>query len=283
MFEVGLGADEQRCDFMTCLANVREDAERARGHVGHPQLQVGRSLLEPWCANAALRAALPLLWFEWDMKPSGPETALASVCLDASFLSDAAAPTRSQQVDCVRQVLGWTVEPAALGASISREVERCLRELPEHTSLLHLASLQGRGVNAVRVTLGLKPFELVSWLKAIGWTGNLGLLAVWCRIATLPWQRVFVQVEVGERLHSYLGVETRLVHDPMADPIESGLVEYAFADRARVTALRNWAGHERLRTAPELSIERSFYVKVAPFDERPLCAKAYLGFNLVDA
>jgi hypothetical protein len=271
-------------DFMACVADTGSDRRNVAIHAAHPDLRVARRLLDAWGAARAWSSRVPIVWVEWDLSPTGPKSTLVSACVDPSFFDrNAESPSRAEQLAVMDAVLDVTLGDAALRARSLRGIARCVSALPGGVSITHLAPLAPRGGDACRVTVGLRPTDLLCWLEAIGWPGDRSAVEEWVSVIVPLWRRVFVQVEVADVVRPYLGVESRLIQSAAdvagsARPFLDKLAGSDLVCAKRLDAVLEWPGNACVLRG-EATLARTLYFKLAPFNGEPLEAKAYLGVN----
>jgi hypothetical protein len=287
MLECRLGFADSRVDFMACVADVHDDRSLLNAALqrSRPDSFAGAtSLLEAWAAGGALLSAVPIVWLEWDVVNGVPARPLSSVCLDRTFLRPRAEPVdRPLQAQLVHHLLADVMGEAALAARVSAGLATCLRELPDDACLLHAAPLLARGLDRLRLTLGLRPDQMLRWLDAIGWPGDLRAVAAWLEVMSAPWQRVFFQVELDHEMHPHLSVETRLSSAGFMERAKwRQLLEVSanadLVDPVRGDLVLSWPGESTLVTSEEaIAFERAAYLKIVLNAGRASEVKAYLG------
>jgi hypothetical protein len=205
--------------------------------------------------------------------------------LDVSLLDPKQSPPdRAVQAG----IADWLL---ALGCDVSsadgirQSFTNCLRTLPADARLLHLALLNPRGLDRLRFTLGLRPAELLQWLKIIEWPGDLPAVSRWLAQIAAPWQRVFFQVEMDQKVRAHLSIETQAITTASlaGDPWSVALAAFQNAglvSRALAGAVAAWPGADQVMwQGVAAKLKRSCYLKLVLNDGVASEVKAYLGMS----
>ncbi len=287
MLEVRLGGVSRQVDFMACVADVDRDRDavaEALPQLPPAHLGSAQALLRAWAIrNAPAASAVPIVWLEWDMPYAKPALPLFSACLDVSLLdAGQAAPSRAVQAGIADWLLALVCD-ASTATRLGRGLATCLGALPPDARLLHVAPLHARGLDRLRFTLGLLPAELLTWLRVIEWPGDLTAVSAWVARLAPPWHRVFFQVEMDDRVHAHLSIETRVIAtaaqagDPWSVVLET--FEHAgLVDPSLAIAVASWPGSSELVWGGATAkLARSCYLKLVLNGGVASEVKAYLG------
>jgi hypothetical protein len=289
MLETRLTSASRQVDFMACFADVDNDRERVAAAL--PELSAAAlgsafPLVQAWAyGEHPMSRDIPIVWLEWDMPDAVPAAPLVSGCLDVTLLDQRVQqPSLASQLAMVEWVVAQFPE-FQVHSEIRRRFASCLGVLPSGARLLHVAPLQARGLARLRFTLGLLPAELIRWLHAIEWPGDLQAVYWWIAHLAPPWQRVFFQVEMDDRVHPHLSIETRTLsvasdssdtwYEVLHILERSGLVQ-----PERAQAVLRWPGTSAvLLQDTQARLRRSCYLKLVLNSGVPQEAKAYLGLS----
>jgi hypothetical protein len=289
MLECRLAVGDDRVDFMACVADVERDRERVQRALARHVAELGSAqrLLAAW--SVAERHAfkdIPIIWIEWDMGLCGPTSILTSICVDPAFLRlDISPPRSSAQCHVAAVGLELMVEDDETRRLFSDRIRHCMAKASRGMRLLHVAPLLGRGIDRCRLTVRTGPSQLVNWLTAIGWRGNIDSLRAWVPIVAPPWQPISVQIEVGDTVGAYLGVETRVTAAPWWERLEGETLLQRLStdvelDASKVRAALGWLGPHWTSDngRPPQRLDRSLYFKLTLDAAGKMEPKAYLGF-----
>jgi len=283
VLELRLAAGDARVDLMGCVSAVERDRSLVLEHATNEALRPARRVLEAW-ARSKRWSPVPLLWVEWDLPLAGERSTLLFACVNQAFVEpDCPPPSLTKQLALTTEVLRLTM-PQANQQPLSAEIARCVAALPGRGRLLHVGPLSPRGGTGCRLVVCLRAEELSTWLRAVGWSGEIAVVEDWSYRAAPFWHRLLVHYDVGAP-EPYLAIETELAVRAGArkTPFTEALMEAGLAHPARMELARRWPGkaRENLRSAREsATIARSAYFKLSFLASGRLEAKAYLGFNL---
>jgi hypothetical protein len=288
ILEVRLAPPSSQVDLSLCV----RDPGAARRVAAAAAAPATRLLLERWAAGGL--PAVPSIWLEWDLEPTGVPTPSVIAKLGSS-----AEP-------------GWVTGellPALAGEPLAprqRELaERCLAAIPPPGRLLYAFGLLGRPGRPLRFEIcGIEAPALLSYLELFSAGHALRLTGL---------APLFAQIAQPERLHlsfdlladgeigPRFGLEGSLARLPRREPrwaaLFERLVRAGLCDPVRRDAVLAWPGWDSFRTAPEVwpvaglaegegglagfCARGVSHVKVVSWPDRPPETKAYLAFNAV--
>jgi hypothetical protein len=282
MLESRLRKGEPRVDFMACVARLR-GIPGSVPSLRPPSMAAAHHVLDAWGDAGNLVAKAPLIWLEWDVVDGVVNATLVSVCVDPGFLHEDETPVdRVLQRTLAKASIDLLVEDRELARRFVAGIDACVESLPDGVGLLHVAPLHTRGLPTCRLTLGMRPPQLLAWLERMRWPGDFATVVDWLPSVVPPWQRVFVQVETDGRLGPYLGLETRPTSPGFPErkhraALLARLVERGLADEDKARALLGWPG-AITEPASNSILERTMYAKLV-IAAGGIEAKAYTGFH----
>ncbi|MBV9231707.1 MAG: hypothetical protein JOZ18_20530 [Chloroflexi bacterium] len=234
------------------------------------------------------------VWLEFDTHlPHAVVT--PCVFFDTGWMQSVSEPSGpAQEVD-------WIVETANLlagqdfGKQTAANLERCVRLLPDAATLRYVGIMSSRPQAGIRLAIsGLTFTNLSAYLAAIGWLDWTPALAETIALPDLPGARFMLDVDVGSRLGSVLGLEVSFAEGPHHTYHWHQLLE-ACINKGIITpsllpALLIWPGLSTAKTTsgqwpPRLAhvtrhiVRRLNHLKLIYRSEEPVRAKAYLYFG----
>jgi hypothetical protein len=307
-FECRLEADEERVDFLVCvladdgggdaLAVAAGKAVEGTVPVVTSAWQRVFDFCREWMQpETMLHEEVPFIWLEFDLPPTAttPPEPFLFFCVQRYFRSDSLrlfGPAGSQAAAATyRQVLARALA-LLLGRPIAPATERtllaCFAALPVGGHVLHVAPLavRGRGhEDLVRAVLTLPIAEVGAYLERLGWRGPWDEVQEILTTLHRDADDVGIQLDLGAVPLPVLGIQFYYAaRDPRWRPLLDGLVARGVCTPAKRDAVLAWPGRERL-TLPgrkwpsELRRELELKLVCRADPERPLEAKAYLGFG----
>ncbi|WP_438030145.1 hypothetical protein [Sorangium sp. So ce233] len=257
-----------------------------------------QGVLTFWSRWADRRAALfdriPLALIEFDLEDDAQAPRLPGFhfCVDPAFAKhgwdappEAPAPLSAADLATLASDVLGTVTGVAPSPECLAALERCRAALPAGGRLLHLSAMLSRQDIPRKLNAVLPSEQLVSWLDAIGWPGDLELPARLLARFALGQRLAKVDVALGASIGPRLGLELCFPGHPASDPRWLDLLDRLVADglctSAQGRALTAWPGADELAlpgVAWPARIERSLEIKLVA-DEGAVQAKAYLGFT----
>jgi len=253
------------------------------------------AVMQAWNEEgSSLHHAMDGAWVEFDLHGGGAPPIAPSLFVDFS--------------DGVQHAATWAVRTAALhevahllghaSSAQAAKVDAAVSSLPAHAVLLYAGFMLPRGGDAVRLcVMGLARPELVTWLRRVGWPGDVDALAAIMTLLARPDggaqpQPAILHVDIGAEVGGGIGVEYPFARRPQLSGViaERGVLDTLVA-AGLVTAtdrdaVARWAGAER-RTMPHelwpsLLVRRLNHVKLV-LDDGGLRAKLYLCAEHVPA
>jgi|GEM_PF-3539237 len=281
----------QRVDLLACIidgGNARDELRRGlASHGTHPGLSRA-ALLPRWATSQGRLAQVPVIWLEWDAPFTRAEP-LQLIGIDPRFWHpDAprmARPSPRTQVELAAAgyaaSFGVAHDPAVLAT-----IEAAIEVLPRTSSAIFSASLAPRGKPVDRLFVELAREQVLPWLTAIGWPGDLAAAGRWLCDAIAPWEPAYLQVELtASGPTGHLGIEPRQTSGARSERRErraflERLVASGRARAEKVAALLAWEGTVRVHSPDgPLAEVRTFHLKQVTQDGEPPEVKAYLGVH----
>jgi hypothetical protein len=231
----------QRVDLLTCLTTLGggKRAVEELGVSAHPMLMTAAAALGSWGATDTLRGA-EVVWLEWDADRLPDLAPLVLWSIDPRFwgVRDPASVDRAALLRAAVASCGGRPEEAEAADAV-------IQGLPAGARALAVTSLRPRGRSVLRLLISFAARQVVPWLSR-AWPGDPTWVQDWERYVAPPWERLLVQVEVSDRLESYLALEPpqTALGFPERDERElllNRLVQLDFADPARATETLGWA------------------------------------------
>lgn len=236
--------------------------------------------------GSLLQEELPFIWLEFDVTPATEAPApFTYACVQPGFLKEQLLNDHSpERADLPRRLTLETlrllrVEP--LGPDAARCVQTCFEQLPDSASMMHVASLASRRMDALRLVMFMPCHELTGYLTRIGWPGSLAEVeALVERLAPIS-GFVDLDLDVGATVLSRIGMTLPQFWSPGTRRWR-GLRELLAAPGVcapeKLEALQRWLGHERVLLPghrwPSLQV-RNAAVKLVLSPGEPLEAKLY--------
>jgi hypothetical protein len=296
--ECRLGPGDDRIDFMVC---VMADEGRAALAAGSPLLResaawsrafdLGAAWAEP---GSILHAQVPFVWLEVDVLGPPPEVPPPFVffCVQPHFMAgplgarEPGGPLAARASHDFSALAGNALSLLLghpLAPPVERTLARCFEALPPSGHVLHVAPLDSRGLDGIRLVHFMPKGELLGYLERIGWPGSMrdvgGTLA-----ALYPHtSHVGFHLDVGEEVSPMIGMQ---VYHPGADPRWEHPLEWLCARGVctadKRAAVLGWPGKEHLTLPhhrwPSIAY-RTLEIKVVSRPDAPMEAKVYLGFG----
>jgi len=288
VLELRLAEDDDRVDLMACACDVEHDRSDMREHLDLEVLGTGARMLNAWSGKPSWRK-IPVVWLEWDLPLVGRRSTLSFACVDSSLLHRGApVPSRAEQLLLVDEVLRVAVTGRSEQARLLRGIARCVTCLPPAARLVHIGPLAPRDEDGCRLVINIGASELLVWLRAIRWPGDLAAVERWSRAISSAEQRFLIHCDVTDAPRPYLALETgmsRARTDHEAKFVRD-LDELGLAKPDRIQRALNWPGRDPESTSNTESasvINRSTYFKLGFLRDGRLEAKAYLGFHFAES
>ena len=306
--ECRLGAGEERVDFSACVPAAEGGHEvllqRKAALLGEPLGAHSRAAWErvfafcaKWEAQGSLLAErVPFVFIEFDLDGplregplrEGPLRGAPPFVLFHLLQRCDGAPgvptTRvtSKAADC-RPVLeralslldGHGPSPAVEGS-----LRACLEALPVEGTLAYAAPLSLRGLDAVRLMLILPRWQVVDYLRRIGWGGPLGEIEEDLATLPVPPSEVWFDLDVGEAVLPVAGlVFSYPAEDPRWRVLLDRWVERGDCTPEKRDAVLAWPGREQVLLPGyrvPLGARRSLVSKIVHRRGQRAAAKIYL-------
>ncbi|HZI06061.1 MAG TPA: hypothetical protein VEZ71_18670 [Archangium sp.] len=294
-FECRLGQTLSRMDVLACAtrAEGREPLSaflaerRASSRPLSPAWERLSALCEEWSDPASpLHEQLPLIWLEFDNPPehrSAPPDPFTFLCVQPDYVDRPlvrAPPDTSWRLveRGLAPLLGRPLSPG-----LAARVRSCFEALPSRGYVLHAASLESRGQDAVRLVLTFPAAEIPGYLERIGWPGPRDELAALLDAACIGFDTVGFSLDIGERVQPVFGMECYWFGaDPRFLPLFELLIQRGACTPEKRDAAMAWPGRER-RVLPgdqwPSTLDRMLQLKLVYRPGTPLEAKAYLGLS----
>lgn len=299
-FERWLGAGAPRVDLIVLVRDygraqlASAAGEGLPGHLrGRPEWQRVGSFAREWAAqDSELRHLVEGVWLEFDLDaPHADRLEVPRLFVDFARERRRGAPAGQRLADtlAVLRPLGRELDPAA-HARLRHGFER----QPASVGLLYLGLRLDADDAPLRLCLQGPRRDLVGWLRAVGWPGDVGDLAAQ---VLEPFDRArgedpsaasILHVDVGAELAPKIGLEYVFAR---AGQARGRLAEVAFLDHLvergwcpeqERSALAAWPGRSLVQLPHEVwrsqVTRRLSHVKVAYATGQPVELKAYACF-----
>jgi hypothetical protein len=297
--ECRLEEGASQVDFMACgmlsdgsaqaLADMLASAgERLRG----PLWDGVRAFSREWLDARSLLARVPFLWLEYDLpRPlGGVPQPFAFLCVEPEFLKPPGrALEHRKAVDAALQLASRGLEVLRgrpMAPALARTVAGCFELLPEGGVAEHVAPLDCRGRDAVRLVMGVPRSQLAEYVERIGWPGPRAQVEELARTWLSPLSFAEVNVDAGPvGLGPTIGFSLPLPDEPRkswASDVLQRMVEQKLCTPAKRDAVLDWSGSDRVilegyRWPSKLC--RTIGLKLVCRPNEPLCVKAYPYFE----
>ncbi|MDC0744645.1 hypothetical protein [Polyangium mundeleinium] len=281
-----------RVDFLMYLL-ARADGHRAllrdAPARGTPAWRGVLDFCQEWAEPASLlHAEVPALWLEFDVKgePGAAPRPLPFPCIER-HISEEQPPEEQDErgravcLDLLDRATSLLLEHPLPCATYDTAV-RVVKRLPRRGRVLHVAPLDSRGLDALRLVATIPRDELPAYLDQIEWPSEHTQLD--SLLATLVPEdtRLGFHLDVNASVLPTLGLELHHVPgDPRWRPLLDDLVARGACTPGKRDALLEFPPFARLalpshRVASPVSTTLGIKLILAPGE--PVAAKAYLGF-----
>ena len=182
-------------------------------------------------------------------------------------------------------------EDVLLAAGLDNEIKNTLNKVPVMGNVLHVLSLKSRGLDAIRIVVGIPILSCKSFLKSISWTGNYDLLQSLIDIIKQFNFVISFQLTYSEKLMPSIGLEVYAI-DP--SNIQRNKLEFRLffkllekqnlIDSGKIDDVVNWPGISRVNAELidwKMDILRDVNVKFIISNDQFPEVKYYLGANAV--
>jgi len=295
--ECRLGAAASQVDFSACTLATQGGREILAGGapaLGHHGVWGRvRDFLTYWAdPGSPLYDQLPFIWLEFDEVNRPQPRPCLNFCLDPGYLDGHSGPANGRHPNTRRlqpffeaalvRASGQPLEPDA-----RRNLANCFDCLPEGGQIIYMAVMLARQPAALKVNVVLPRDSLLAYLAQIAWPGSLTELEKGLLTFCAAMDRVRFDLTVGRAMLPRLGIEffAHMGASPQADTDRRQFLEQLAAEGLctpeKRTALLSWSGSSSelySRQSVPTRLSRSWYVKLVYQDQKPLEAKAYLGF-----
>ena len=261
--------------------------EAARGeHEGgtHSGVGVWRFITRWHDPGSPLHAHVPLVWVEFDRGQLSGRRAIPflTFMLSDAIAAEANGAGRSRFRELVAEGLEALTGP--LAARRLQAVLDCIARLPEGGQPRHFAAMPHRGTDDVRVIVSMRRADVPSYLGRLGWAGSTSGLAATLAALDSEDHLVSVNLDVGERVRSRVGMELYWPTSPLDDErwtrVLDALGAMGCCTPAERTALSRWPTREAGAAPARLgALVRRLLVKVVFADSGLTGAKAYLALK----
>lgn len=293
ILECRLARTDTRVDFMVCALQRDGGAAQLGALLGDCTSFCGPSapLLHAWMrANSQLIATVPLAWLEYDLPASAdPPEPVVFLCVDPDFPDSRLAPAPEAAALCALTDSVLSIVRGRAEPQVTASLRRCVEALPLGARLLHLAPLQARGRNGVRLMIAMPLLSVQPFLEAVSWPGQAAARdAVFALCGTLS-GLVGLQLDVWDGIGPYFALEC---YEPSslsknrAEPAMKGfithLIDGSICAPEKGEAALLWSGQKTLElpgAAWLVNIQRRMYVKLAAHSDGRIEAKTYLSFS----
>ncbi|MDI1431445.1 hypothetical protein [Polyangium sorediatum] len=284
--------ESTRVDFLMYLL-ARADGHRAllrdAPARGTPAWRGILDFCREWAASTSLlHAEVPALWLEFDVKgePSAAPPPLPFPCIERHINDEQPPEEQDERGRAVRLDLLDRATSLLLGhplpcATFDTAV-RVIKRLPRRGRVLHVAPLDSRGLDALRLVTTIPRDELPAYLDQIEWPGDRAQLDSLLAALVPEATQLGFHLDVSAGVLPTLGLELHhLPGDPRWRPLLDDLVARGACTPAKHDALLEFPPFARLalpshRIASPVSTTLGIKLVLAPGE--PLAAKAYLGF-----
>lgn len=240
------------------------------------------------------------LWLELDASDAAPAAVAPSVFIGLDQQASA-APETQIVVETALEALGG----GPLAPPLRDNLRRCCEACTAGAHIGHVGAMLSRGTEALRVNIkNLSGSRIVAYLERVGWPGPMdAIIPLVTQLSGLV-DAMTVCLDVGARIYPTLGLECFLRDEPGRTPDWAAflghLVQEELCTPEKRDALMAWTGEINPLSSPapwptsllrdsllqtpnrfNILARRLNHVKVAYHPQRPLEAKAYLGFGRV--
>lgn len=246
--------------------------------------QRGHEFIVDWCSSRGKQTDSAVAWFEFDVPVNGkPRLGIGTAVSANLFLGRKSCPSTEQQVASARagyQAITGTELPHGL----TRNLRRCIEQMPSGWSCTYIAPLDIRGSDLLRVVAIMPCDQIREWLNRIVWTGRKDCLDHLFEVVGRDRSVFGVQIEVGvDGVSDYLAVEQYFKGEAEEDDLDHALHRYKTAgisDAARSRSLEGWLqqGVVHLDEGARAHMHRSIVLKTTLAETGELSAKSYLEF-----
>lgn len=298
--ECRLEEGASRVDFMVCCMRsdggpkaLSEGLESTREQLPGSLWDGVRAFSREWLSAQSPLSRVPIFWLEYDVVGAISEVPrpFPFVCIQEELSSGPSARRGShrQQVEASRE-LAWHALEVLRGRQIlpavRHTVSRCFELLPESAEVEHVAPLDCRGSEAVRLVIGLPREQVGTYLDGIGWPGPRSQVEVLLRDWLPHLGYVEINVDAGEDgiaptigLSLPLPADTNVswVHEVLQRMVEQGVCTPGKRD-----AVLAWSGSERVVLEGDRwpsKLCRTIGLKLVCRPNEPVTVKTYPYFE----
>ncbi|WP_257462920.1 hypothetical protein [Archangium lipolyticum] len=304
--ECRLAEGESRVDFLAsltsaCVQAAYDSATVMRRAGGSAPSWTGvERFLKEW-ANPATRlhSEVPMVWLEFDhvhdatSHPPGPSF---HMCVERDYLSRSGGTVAPKEDDGRQRELLATSFDILLGAPLPLELSQglsvCLQAARPSGRIIHVSAMLARTPVAIKLYGCIPARVFPDYLREIGWPGSFEALSrlmdEFCSHETID-EMIYFDLAFDERMTAYAGIvfsQPQLSAASNRDPRRTALLERlvgaGLCTPHKRDALSQWPGTARVQYPGSVEVARMHRwldVKVSLHPNRPVEAKAYLGFR----
>jgi hypothetical protein len=296
MLETRLGPDGGPVDLLACVTEAGVGRGHVRTALAMPDEDAQACLtgalptLRAWAEGMPPMDTCGVLFLEWDAPlRRGVSRPLIFPSFDRTFWR-AGETGMAQRTNF--ELLPWALSPDARAPVTTpgcEAVQDLVRALPEGAQVLSVVNTSPRGQAAARAFVRMRPQQVVPWLRAVGWPGDIGQAAHWVRLLYRPWDHAFVQMELLEATGfapgAYLGLEPAQTSHAYIERAErmgwfDAAIRAGISSQVRAQAVLDWPRTWTAQIGDEpVQVCTSYHVKLVLREGRE-SAKAYLGAHL---
>lgn len=289
-FEVRLGEEAARADFLVCVTRAEREALASAGEdtlIGRTSWAPLRALAEAWAASPLLDGAVASLWIELDLAAAATAEPVPSVFFgladllperdDPDAWRGVAAHDLATTLAALEVLSGGPVAPG-----LRRHLAECFGALPPGAKVFQVGAMLSRGTAAVRVCVRRLGPALPAYLAGADWPGDVEAArpTLEALLARAEW--VTLDLDVGEDgIRPGLGLEcafdTGVQGEAQWRDFGAHLAVTGLALPAKVDALLRWPAVTEAEGGEEALVRAVAHVKLAWRDGTLRDAKGYFG------
>ncbi len=282
--ECRLDGDPQ-VDLLACALDAHGDRARLAAAAPSSRLASIQPMIDAWVTPGSRLARMAMLWAEVDLPRDGVDLPpFAHLRLAPHHPTQATQPRVPNEEamalvdDALPRMLGVPLAPASRAA-----VARALAVLPPSGRPMHVMATPARGTHDLKMDASLLRDEVIPWLDALDWPGDVADVLRVHRWFGEGRGRTSTQIVLGDDVRAPLAME---YYRPSL-PSENGdwrrfmghLVDEGVAAAEPAEAALGWIGRSVLQGDEwPLHVLRELEIKVVTDGRGQLRAKAYLSW-----
>ena len=300
-FESRLWEKEAKVDFLFCVSSDRSQkdifASKNRMHF-IPAFEhvepVWKNIKEfaRWWADSedSLSQTIDRVWLEFDMKDDIDAIPIPGIFwgLDSRITKLMTSEENKRKSLSAIERGYYILKGKPMSPGLRLTLFNTIEAMPGRCRVEQVGLMLSRKIDALRLVITkLKGVDSVkNYLHQVNWPGSIREFGQFLNTLMPLIKSIALNLDVGDEIYPRIGLECYVDFYPRGYNQRKRLIEYLVRERLctppKGNALLNWHGHFRTHLPHEfwesLVVKRFHHIKLDYHPEKPLRAKAYIGF-----